>query len=100
MVLDQDLLSLLLITGKKTQTTGRGEMFPLQGNSPVTPDHCLLTRVCLSPAAQERGAGAGQGLSGSGQGSTQLGFSAAVPAAHTCVARWQPNLFLGQAAVI
>lgn len=92
--LDQDCLSLLLITGRNLITGGNASCSGELLSDTVT------SRVSHSPAPRERGAGAGQGLTGSRQGGAELGISAAVPAAHMCVAQWQPNLFLGQTAVI
>jgi len=45
----------------------------------------VTSQVSASPVPCEQGA--------------ELGLSAALPAAHMHIAQWQPNLFLGQAAV-
>lgn len=60
MFLDQDLLPLLLTTGKKLRT---GELFLVQGNSSVTHDP-VTSWVSHSPAPQEWGARADQEQSG------------------------------------
>jgi len=67
---DQDLLFLLLITGKNRTA---GENISCSGEVFSEPDP-VTSRVSQDPASQDQGAGAGHGLTGSCRAAWSWGF--------------------------